>query len=312
VASRRRVRSSPAPGNIPAALDELGIAHTVRGDEVVMLCPYHDDRHAGSFSVRLDTGQNYCFSCDTGGGFDRIVRAVLKCDPFTAGRWCRDRAYDTDSPFEHEELEYSSGKIDTSEQVNEASLVLYTAPPQDALESRQIDAETAAAFGLLWDQGTWIIPVRDPDSGTLWGWQAKRDKFFRNYPPGVPKSLTLFGLGCFRDGDVAVLVESPLDTVRLASAGVPGALSSYGVGVSDEQLAIIRQRASGLVLALDNDMPGMKKTVDICRTEHRMDIQVFNYGAQPDAKDPGDMTSEACRWGMDNALLWSEIQEIIT
>lgn len=277
-----------------------------------MLCPYHDDRHAGSFSVSLGTGQNYCFSCDTGGGFDRIVQNVLGCDTFTARRWCRDRAYDTDVPFDHEELEYGSGKIDTSEQVNEASLVLYTAPPLDALESRQIDAETAAAFGLLWDNGTWIIPVRDPHSGALWGWQAKHDKFFRNYPKGVPKSLTLFGLGCFRDGDVAVLVESPLDAVRLASAGVPGALSSFGVGISDDQLALIRQRASGLVLALDNDMPGMNKTVDILRSEKRMDIQVFNYGACPEAKDVGEMPDDACRWGMDNAFLRAEVLEFIS
>lgn len=276
-----------------------------------MLCPYHDDRHAGSFSVKLDTGENYCFSCATGGGFDRIVSAILRCDPFTAGRWCRDRAYDTDVPFGHEELEYSSAKIDTSEQVNEASLALCTAPPADALEGRQITAEAAQSFGLLWDKGTWIIPVRDPHSGTLWGWQAKRDRFFRNYPPGVAKSKTLFGINSFVTGGVAILVESPLDAARLASAGYPGAVSSYGVGVSDEQLSLVTYYARGLVLALDNDMPGMMKTADICQNYHVLDVQVFNYGAIR-AKDVGEMSNEQIRWGMDNALLWSEIMEIIT
>lgn len=310
MASRRR-HTPPVPGDIAGALDELKLAHTTKGGNIFTLCPYHDDFRPGSFSIRSDTGENYCFSCDTGGPFARLVAAVLKCDPFTAGRWCRDRAFNTDVPFEHEELEYGSGKIDTSEQVNEASLALCTAPPQDALDSRQINADSAEAFGLLWDQGKWIIPVRDPHSGTLWGWQEKRDRFFRNYPKGLSKSLTLFGINSFLPGGLAVLVESPLDAVRLHSAGVPGGLSSYGVGVSDEQLDLVTYFASGLVLALDNDMAGMSKMVDICQTYHVLDAQVFNYGDSR-AKDVGEMTNDEIRWGVDNALLWPEILEIIS
>lgn len=32
------------------------------------LCLFHDDRHAGSFRVNLDTGGFKCFSCDAAGG----------------------------------------------------------------------------------------------------------------------------------------------------------------------------------------------------------------------------------------------------
>jgi Toprim-like/CHC2 zinc finger len=310
VASRRKTRVSPHPGNIPAALAELGLKIAVRDDEVITLCPYHDDHRAGSFSVRISDGENYCFSCGQGGSFAYLVRMVLKVDPFTAGRWCRDRAYDTDITFEYEELEYGSGKIDTSEQVNEASLALCTAPPQDALDSRQISAETAAAYGVLWDQGKWIIPVRDPLSGSLWGWQEKQGRFFRNYPDGLAKSQSLFGYNLLEDGGTAVLVESPLDCLRLAAAGCPGAVSGYGVGVSREQLDLILNKASHLVLALDNDIAGMAKTVDICRNFRRMPVTVFNYG-ETTAKDPGEMDDSEILWGFRNELLWTEIQEMI-
>lgn len=32
------------------------------------LCPFHDDRKAGSFWVNVDTGAFVCFSCSTKGG----------------------------------------------------------------------------------------------------------------------------------------------------------------------------------------------------------------------------------------------------
>lgn len=32
------------------------------------LCPFHDDKHAGSFCVNLETGGFNCFSCGTRGG----------------------------------------------------------------------------------------------------------------------------------------------------------------------------------------------------------------------------------------------------
>jgi DNA primase len=32
------------------------------------LCPFHDDQHAGSFRVKLDTGSFKCFACGANGG----------------------------------------------------------------------------------------------------------------------------------------------------------------------------------------------------------------------------------------------------
>lgn len=32
------------------------------------LCPFHNDRRAGSFKINLDTGAFKCFSCNTAGG----------------------------------------------------------------------------------------------------------------------------------------------------------------------------------------------------------------------------------------------------
>ena len=49
------------------------------------LCPFHDDQHAGSFKINLDSGSFKCFSCGTAGG-DIIAFYRLRycCDFMTA------------------------------------------------------------------------------------------------------------------------------------------------------------------------------------------------------------------------------------
>lgn len=40
------------------------------------LCPFHKDRHAGSFRINLDTGAYRCFACGASGG--DIVAFVMQ------------------------------------------------------------------------------------------------------------------------------------------------------------------------------------------------------------------------------------------
>lgn len=133
------------------------------------------------------------------------------------------------------------------------------------------------------------------------GWQEKNDRWFRNRPNTVPKSTTLFGIDVFPGGR-AILVESPLDAVRLYEAGISGGLASFGVQVSDKQMGLLRDRAELTIVALDNDSKGRRLSEDIRNTyAQRMRIRYFNYEAAPDAKDIGDMTDEQIRYGVDNS-----------
>lgn len=305
-------KTTPAPSDIRAALDELGIPFTIKDDEAVALCPYHDDRRAGNFSVNLETGQNFCFSCGGGGGFCNILTAVLGLSYADAARWCRARLR-TGQTFAHYEQELTrAAREDTTVHINEASLALFTLPPEDMLLARNLSLSAVDYHGVLWDKsrGMWIIPVREPDTGKLWGWQEKNEHTFRNYPRGLEKSRTLFGIQSLGAEHTAILVESPLDVVRLESAGISGGVSSFGVQVSDDQLEILIRCVGSLVLALDNDQPGMEKTVDLCKTVARLPVSVFNYGDST-AKDPGEMTDDAIQWGIENALPWRAIQEVL-
>ena len=320
------MRVSPAPGDIPEALRELKITFRLVEDEAVFLCPYHDDHHAGSFSVNIETGMNHCFACGQGGGFTRLVQVVLEVPQSEADRWVRSRRMKgmggTPATVYGglRDAERHSGPVDTSKVINEASLALFTDPPAWALAGNErwvgCSLESAQYFGVLWnpENDSWIIPIRDAESHKLIGWQEKGSgdsRFFRNVPEGVAKSSTLFGLESLegvRPVDSLVLVESPLDVLRLFTAGIRGGVSGYGVHVSSSQLGLLAGAGAGcLVLALDNDFAGSRETLRIVREFRRLRVVVFNYGRST-AKDPGEQQSDdEIHWGIDNAIwgpLW--------
>lgn len=284
---------NPVPGNIGSCLEELGIDYRASYDEAMAVCPSpdHYDNHP-SWSINLETGVHNCFSCGFKGNFVGLVEAVLDVDKSTAVRWVRARG---GSERVRERFE---GKVkterktdDTRKMFNEAKLALFTAPPIKACTDRKFTQKECAELGVLWnpENETWITPVRDPYTHKLWGWQEKNDRYFRNRPRGIHKSRTLFGLSAF-EGTTAVLVESPLDVVRLRSVGITGGLASYGAHVSDEQLRIIAEYADKLVVALDADDAGIRRAQEIRRDFHLLPTYFFNYDVVPgDAKDIGDI-----------------------
>lgn len=318
------------PGQVQAALEGLGVEYEIRGEEAVFLCPYHVHirYRLGSFSISTRTGLFNCFSCGASGNLATLVAHLRRIDVQDAQRWVlRQRA-----KFKFQAEDFNSepavkAKLNTAEQINEASLALFTDPPAEELRKRNLTLEACRELGVLWDpdKRSWIIPFREPYTGKLMGWQAKRRSFVKNHPKGVDRSTTLFGLqlavreGCSR----LVLVESPLDVCRLRSAGVRGGVSSFGVQYSDPQLDLITEFARSLVLALDNDPAGLRATRRLVAgyttksgrhvgPYRRVPVAVWDYGPRSPRKpgyrkDPGDQTDEEIRASLENAipsLLW--------
>lgn len=293
-------KPEPRPGDILDALNELGLISAsqakVSGNEVYVLCPYHEDRSLGSFSINIETGQNSCFSCGNGGSFHRYLMASQGMGRQQARRWCLNRLIATVTAVP----EHVPGM---QPEVTEASLALFADPPDSALFSRGITLESCQALGILWDagRGMWIFPVRDPDAGQLLGWQEKGPGWTSNKPDDVPLKSCLFGWELTGPGEQVVLVESPLDTAVMADAGFT-AVSSFGSVVTDSQLALITGRCSSLVLALDDDKAGWAATDRIVRSLHGIPVRVFNYGDHPQGKDPGELEDAAIQQGMAHLL----------
>ncbi len=275
--------------NVEGLLSQLGIGVHRVGREISCSCPFHADRHP-SFSINATSGLWVCYSCGRGGTLQMLVQEVGN----------------SDGDFNVVLREIRQAKVPTQKTADEPEelpppdpLFIYAKycgfhePPAWALESRLIGSGSAQHYGIKWDKG-WIIPIWDPapaiDQERLWGWQWKRMSDVRNWPDGVKKSETLFGLRELAGAPVVALVESPLDVVRMASSGV-AAVAAYGAYVSKRQQQLLVENADRILLALDNDDAGKKQADKIFPYLVRH-VPTHKVIYPEGIKDPGDMDDD--------------------
>lgn len=289
-------------------LDRLGIeVVSVTGDEIKAHCPAHLERKGRadsnpSWFINSDTGAHNCFSCHFKGSLHSLVEYVNGVDSSTATAWVNSGERNLTKAFE--KLLAPTPIVQEQPSFTESVLSAFSSPPDDALASRGITGIAADYFDIKWDNTNqnWITPIRDPYSSKLLGWQEKgyKGRYFKNYPTGVIKSATLFGYGQYSGGDM-IVVESPLDTARLASVGILGGVSTYGSAVSNAQVNLIRS-ADRVVFAMDNDEAGRSASAVLLEFSKTMNFECwfFNY-TQTDMKDVGGMSKAEIVWGLENA-----------
>ena len=299
-------------GEVERTLLRLSIVSIPRNRELGALCPMHEYRtgkkdNNPSWSINAVTGAHNCFSCGYKGNLLTLISDLLEYgDLEKAKSWLR-----TDVELD---IDFISRQLDEARKtyihlpklvpMSEARLAIFSDVPEWAAKARDISIDACHKYGVRWqaNDSSWILPIRTLDHNKLFGWQEKGQlsRRFFNRPPGVPKSKTLFGLDCW-DGDQMIVVESPLDAVRLSSVGIQGGVATYGAIVSNDQIDIMR-RAKTLVIALDNDGPGKKASSQLLSAFRKggLECWFFNYG-DFQVKDIGDMSLDQIHWGIDNA-----------
>lgn len=293
--------SNPIPGDVVAALDELGI-NVVRltNGEAWALCPGHSERlgrpnrHPDKWSVHIESGFHSCFSCGFRGSFVTLVQEVLNVSRADAQEWVRRRG-GVERVRRYLEASSSHQQHEPTQRRgwNEARLALFGEPPEAVRLGRGISEGALEHYGVLWDGENehWILPIRSPEDYKLWGYQEKSEQgYFDNKPMRVPKGETLFGIDAF-EGGTAVLLESPLDCLRLYSVGISGGLASYGASVTEKQMDLLFEVADAIVIALDNDDAGREAMRKIKQryTSRAHLIKVINYSGI-EGKDIGERT----------------------
>lgn len=294
--------------DVERTLEALGIEGRANGDEFTGHCPQHvqrtgrEDAHP-SWSINLKSGLFICFSCGYRGSIVSLI-ADLK------GVAIEDALNLTVKPDLQQSIARIPGayvKVDHPEFLPESRLAAFSRPPRWARARRQVGADACASYSVRWDyrQDAWIIPIRDAHSERLLGWQEKSEtqRVFRNFPAGVKKSRTLFGYDVFSGGRM-VVVESPLDAVRLRTEGVTGAVATYGAIVSKAQI-LLMSAADEVVFALDNpqvDPAGRKASIQLLSETKGVlkSVRFFDYSGL-DVKDPGDMTHDQIEHGIAHA-----------
>ena len=282
-----------------------------RGIEVNGLCPMHKKRtgkedHNPSWWINSESGAHICFSCGYKGNVYTLVADVKGIDYLDAKDYVNDKE---EMPIDAlmkriKELPQYVVPEEAQLGMSEARLAVYTTPPDIELKKRFLTREAVEKCGVLWEEANqaWILPIRDPNEYTLLGWQEKgaRGRFFKNQPVGVKKSKTVFAIEVLETDKPVVVVESPLDAVRLIGMGI-NSISTFGAMPSVDQIKLM-SRAPRVYAAFDNDQAGKKASEEL-RLQARkygIDLCYFNYTGI-DVKDVGDMMEEEIQGGLATA-----------
>ena len=297
--------------DVATVLQHLGVTIKRVGDkEISGCCPVHENRtgksdNSPSWSMNAYTGLWICYSCGARGTLSSLV-SELSGEP--------------DSIVAVHQFLVSSGLnrlTNPKEEIKHTfvdwqEFLKFEAPTDNRLNTRTLNRDSARKYGLRFDRGSqsWILPIVN-QFGELMGWQEKSMSKVRNYPVGVKKSETLFGIDRVST-KVGVLVESPLDVARLDSvmSDVSG-VASFGAHVSKTQIGLLVEHFDSLIIALDNDDAGVTSSKKLMKSlpSFRNGIKLLSY-AHTNAKDIGDMTNAEIITAVSNASYfpwWSRV-----
>ena len=261
------------------------------GVEIQALCPAHLSRlgredSRASFGFNQALGRGYCFSCQWRPDLTELVRQLTGQVPD------HDLMLSVQEASILRTLSERKRKVLQDFSLNEWTLgYRFQAVPDRLLAQRLLKRRAVIDMGVRWDAelGCWVMPIRTPH-GELLGWQQRQKGAVRTYPAGMSKSSTLFAHHMIApDFDTVVLVESPLDAVRLWQCNIP-AVSSMGAGVSNVQVDLLARHYSIVVLALDNDEPGIQASqrLESQLRKRKTATTVWRYAHGNGAKDVGD------------------------
>lgn len=277
--------------DLSSVLTGLGVdVKRVGEKEISGCCPVHlrvtgrVDR-SPSWSMNAHTGAWICYSCGAKGSLYSLIseltgdyKSIWEVHSFLI-----EAGLDRLKTIEHAEPQ---------PEIDWITFNKFQDVPARLLESRDLDEGTARKFGIKWnpDNKSWVIPIVSAD-GELTGWQEKKKDWVRNYPVGIKKSDSLFGIERAKSRTI-VLLESPLDVVRLAGVTTEvSGLATFGAYVSKKQLNLAADLADTFIIAMDNDDAGHESAKRIWESVPRCKngVRWLKY-SHTSAKDLGDMT----------------------
>ena len=283
-------------------IESLGVEGARQsGDEITAKCPGHihilgrPDRHA-SWGINSVTGAHYCFSCGYRGSLESLYRDLSGENPpdDLYERMAISGISQAISQVDEKLSRFQVVKPEPEEEFHWGDLV----PVSDRmLKKRYISRFAADCYGIKYDRdrGGWFMPLYS-ERGDLVGGQWRLFSGPLTLPSSVKKSEYLFGLPVAKSFSTVVVVESPLDAVRLYSLGIP-AVSTLGAMVSDKQVSLLNRYWSRVVVAMDNDSAGVSSTNSLITRLYRLGVPCIKFrytddmvdaGGHP-AKDPGDV-----------------------
>ena len=275
----------------------------VSGNEITGRCPVHERvtghvDHSPSWSINSSTGLWLCFSCGARGTLSMLLSELSGEEGVSAQQFLINAGM-------QRLTNTSIATYQTPQKLDTEAFFNFDRVADSHCFAKHLDPDLVYRYGVRWNPSnkSWCIPIIS-NMGNLMGWQEKRPGWVRNFPVGIEKSKTLFGVERFRS-KTSVLVESPLDVVRFAMVfSKPQAVASFGAQVSKSQMDLLLHMSDTIVIAMDNDEAGIESSKRLYKHlgTPRKGIKWWNYSTTS-AKDIGDMTDDEIEAGLLTATV---------
>lgn len=259
---------------------QQGYEVQVRGEEIFMRCPFHDERNP-SFSVHAIRGGK-CFSCD---------RRFPNADIFLR-ELSRVTGVDYDPLFSDGDISGLSFSVEPEsppEPLDISALRYYTKDVERFLRDWGVGEITVDERRLCVD------PVTDAECFPIidrfdqyWGCVERHkgeERSRYHYPPRIRKGTLLLGENLA--GDEVWVVEGVRDLCHVEyNFGVRAVALGTAIPTKD-QLRLLK-RFDHVVICLDNDRAGVQGAERILKELHPVNLSIVSYTG----KDPVEMDGE--------------------
>jgi len=292
--------------SIGQVLEAYGLAEAlkVQGDQLRGACPLHGGENPTAFRVHLSRGIWHCFSGCGGGDIVELIRRIEHCGYAEAARQLH-RIAQGQTPVSSPATLVPTATTVTEKKAHPFRPFRVSIPLQPRVPFLQRDKgihpatatrfEAGRAEGSSFLRDTVAVRLHDTDGQPL-GYCGRRllsehvTRFGKwRFPKGFPKSEILYNahraLSARAQG--IVVVEGPWPVMRLAQAGVTGAVALLGTTMSEVQARWLSQ-ASGILLMLDGDEAGRKAATMI--EEGLAGSTTVSVHQLPEGHEPEDLS----------------------
>jgi 5S rRNA maturation endonuclease (ribonuclease M5) len=178
----------------------------------------------------------------------------------------------------------------------------------DTLVERGFELDTLRDFevGFSKVQHRIVLPVRDEHGGLVGfsGRAIKDDQLPRYWDKGLPKRHILYNLNKAQQFDEVIIVEGPLDVIKVHQAGYKNVVGFFGGGFTKIQSKKLTRGFESVTIFTDNDEAGKDfadKIYKACSHSHRT-AYIAKY---PEGKkDPGELSKSEVTQAIENKVLY--------
>lgn len=292
-------------------LENLGIE--VEGEtsqDFIAYCPFHHNKDTAAFNIGKKFPYPFrCWnpSCGDSGNLLKLVQNINGFSSIEALRYLykfRGKPIDT---IDKLLIKVKEEKYEIwEESILRKTLRDYDDSIFDILYERGFIKETLKYFevGFSEKQKRITIPVRDEFENFV-GFTGRATESWQNrkyLDKGLPKRFILFNLNNAKKFNLCIVVEGPLDALKVHQAGFPNVVAILGGGFTREQAQKLIRYFQSVIIFTDSDNPGRDFANKISGVMKRAGKQV-NMVIYPNGKkDPGEMTEDEIKYCINNSV----------